>query len=97
MLGVGPCWDHPRVDSGAALLAQPSPSQAENEPHGTKRCFIPQGKRFYGSSGNANPQVSLFVTFVNLLMVSQQVLGQQGQRQSWAGVGTQLLQLLVPF
>lgn len=44
--GSGPCWDHPGVGSGAALLAQPSPSQAGNEPRRTKCCFIPQGKRF---------------------------------------------------
>lgn len=80
--GNGSVLGPPRVGSGAALLALPSPSQAGNEPRRTKCCFTPQGERFYGSSGNANPQVSPFVTFMSLLMVSQQVLGQQGQRQS---------------
>lgn len=61
---------------GEALLAQPAvPANLETSLAMTKFGFIPPGKRFYGSSENANPQVSPFVTGSRC---RSRVLGQRG-------------------
>lgn len=61
--GLG-CRSCPKVGSEVkVLLAQPAaPANLETRLAMAKFCFIPPGKRFDGSSGNANPQVSLFMT-----------------------------------
>lgn len=81
---LGPPWGGQWGSSACSAQPQPGWKRASQD----KVLFHPTRKKVL--SGNVNPQVSPFVTFVSLLVVSQQVLGQQGQTQSQAAVGTLL-------
>lgn len=65
---------------GEAPLAQPAaPANLETSLAMTQFRFIPPGKRFYGSSENANPQVSPFVTGSHGVTAECRVSGDMGQ------------------